>query len=401
MAPPRIRSQTVRLVAVALLAAVAASPAGAVVPATSAYFETPSKNIVCGYFSGAGFSTLLECGVASGLVPPAPKPHGGCKVVDPAVNRVRLNSTGPTYGFACSGDVGVLALQGRAPVLAYGRTRAPWPLPLQLGYGRADMQEQQRPRGSSCAARTGARSKRDSLRRAGRAPLSGVPSLETRSDSGGNDPPDQPALLQGDRSAPSRNVSGTVRVQILRIVANVDRIVNRDAVTGPSRLASPSAALVLGTFTLLALAAGGVLTIPAHNSRASFDGVLFAVTAVVGGVGFVIARRQSANAIGWLLLAASGAVRPERRRHVVRGTRFPRTRGKASARTHDARPRADLGARHGVARPRSRPLPRRPSHLDAPGEGCTYTSASTVLCALDVVAGDGSPRQPRQGGQRR
>jgi hypothetical protein len=110
-----------RLVAVALLAAVAASPAGAVVSGTSVYFETPSKNIVCGSFSGAGISTVLECGVASGLVPPAPKPHGGCKVVDPAANRVRLNSTGPTYGF-CSGDVGVLALQGRAPVLAYGRT---------------------------------------------------------------------------------------------------------------------------------------------------------------------------------------------------------------------------------------------------------------------------------------
>ena len=110
-----------RLLVVALLAAAVASPADAAVSGTSGYFETPSKNIVCGYFTGTGVSTLLECGVASGLVPPAPKPHGGCRVVDPASDRVRLNPTGPTYGF-CSGDVGVLAPQGRAAVLSYGST---------------------------------------------------------------------------------------------------------------------------------------------------------------------------------------------------------------------------------------------------------------------------------------
>ena len=113
--------RAVRVVFIALLAAAVAAPAGAMVSGTSGYFETPSKNIVCGYFTGAGVSTLLECGVASGLVPAAPKPHGGCHVVDPAANRVRLSSTGPTYGF-CSGDVGVLALQGRAAVLSYGST---------------------------------------------------------------------------------------------------------------------------------------------------------------------------------------------------------------------------------------------------------------------------------------
>ena len=98
------------------LAAPAASLAG-----TSSYFEMPSKNIVCGYFTGSGVPTLLECGVASGLIPPAPKPAGGCRVVDPASDRVRLNPTGRTYGF-CSGDVGVLAEQGRAPTLGYGQT---------------------------------------------------------------------------------------------------------------------------------------------------------------------------------------------------------------------------------------------------------------------------------------
>ena len=102
---------------------------------TSAYFETPSHNIVCGYFSGGGFPTLLECGVASGLVPAAPKPsEGSCRVVDPASNRVRLNPTGETYGF-CSGDVGVLAQQHAAPVLGYGASwhRGPYSCRSQTG----------------------------------------------------------------------------------------------------------------------------------------------------------------------------------------------------------------------------------------------------------------------------
>jgi hypothetical protein len=101
------------------MAAVALAAAAPALAARSVYFETPSRNIVCGYFSGTGVPTLLECGVASGLIPPAPKPAGGCRVVDPASNRVRLGPTGRTYGF-CSGDVGVLAEQGRAAVLAYG-----------------------------------------------------------------------------------------------------------------------------------------------------------------------------------------------------------------------------------------------------------------------------------------
>lgn len=114
---PEMRALIAALGAALLtLAGPAASSAG-----TSSYFETPSKNIVCGYFTGAGVPTLLECGVASGLIPPAPKPAGGCHVVDPASDRVRLNPAGRTYGF-CSGDVGVLAEQGMAPALPYGTT---------------------------------------------------------------------------------------------------------------------------------------------------------------------------------------------------------------------------------------------------------------------------------------
>jgi hypothetical protein len=102
-------------VAVTLALAAAATAA-----ATSSYFETPSRNIVCGYLSGGG-QTELQCGVVSGLVPPGPKPAGGCHGIDPASNRLELSPTGRPAGF-CSGDAGVFAKQGLAPVLAYGHT---------------------------------------------------------------------------------------------------------------------------------------------------------------------------------------------------------------------------------------------------------------------------------------
>ncbi|HEX4520346.1 MAG TPA: DUF6636 domain-containing protein [Gaiellaceae bacterium] len=86
----------------------------------SSYFESPSKNIVCGYVSGGGQSEL-QCGVVSGLHPPAPKPKGGCHGIDPASNRLGLSPAGRAAGF-CSGDAGVFAKVGIAPVLAYGHT---------------------------------------------------------------------------------------------------------------------------------------------------------------------------------------------------------------------------------------------------------------------------------------
>lgn len=88
--------------------------------AGASYFETPSKNIVCGYLSGGG-QTELQCGVVSGLVPPGPKPKGACHGIDPASNRLELSPTGRPTGF-CSGDAGVFAKQGVAPGLAYGHT---------------------------------------------------------------------------------------------------------------------------------------------------------------------------------------------------------------------------------------------------------------------------------------
>ena len=108
-------------------------------------FETPSKNIVCGTaFSGAG-QTELECGIVSGLVPPAPKPKGGCHGIDPRVTGFKLSPTGRPAGF-CSGDAGVFAEQGLAPVLAYGHTWHKGGLRLQLGDERAHLQERRRAR---------------------------------------------------------------------------------------------------------------------------------------------------------------------------------------------------------------------------------------------------------------
>ena len=87
---------------------------------TSVYFRGPGGNVVCGYFAGAGLPAFLECGVPTGLDPPAPEPSGSCHGLDPAADRVRLDSTGGVFGF-CSGDVGVLGEIGSAPALAYGK----------------------------------------------------------------------------------------------------------------------------------------------------------------------------------------------------------------------------------------------------------------------------------------
>jgi hypothetical protein len=65
------------------------------------------------------------------------------------------------------------------------------------------------------------------------------------------------------------------------------------------------ASRVLAAFAAFAVAAGCVLTVLAHDSRASFDGVLLLIIAIVGAVGLVVARRQPSNPIGWMLLVAS------------------------------------------------------------------------------------------------
>ena len=73
-----------------------------------------------------------------------------------------------------------------------------------------------------------------------------------------------------------------------------------------SRLASPTAALVLGLFVALALAAfAPILALARQLALGSFTPV--AVFLPCAAVGFVIARRRPSNPIGWLLLGGIGA----------------------------------------------------------------------------------------------
>jgi hypothetical protein len=111
---------TISLLASSVWTAALAAQSGRV--ASSRYFRGPGGNVVCGYFSGAGLPQLLECGVAAQLSPPPPRPSTrGCGGLDFAGNRIRLDATGPAFGF-CSGDAGVLAELHSAPRLASGAT---------------------------------------------------------------------------------------------------------------------------------------------------------------------------------------------------------------------------------------------------------------------------------------
>jgi hypothetical protein len=70
-------------------------------------------------------------------------------------------------------------------------------------------------------------------------------------------------------------------------------------------LTPPRASLALGGLTALEVGAGCLLTALSHDLRASFDGVLLLIIAIVATVGLVVARRQPSNPIGWMLLVAS------------------------------------------------------------------------------------------------
>ncbi len=72
-----------------------------------------------------------------------------------------------------------------------------------------------------------------------------------------------------------------------------------------SGLTASRASLALGGLTAVTVAGGCVLTVVSHDLRASFDGVLLLIIATVAAVGLVVARRQPANPIGWMLLVAS------------------------------------------------------------------------------------------------
>jgi len=73
-----------------------------------------------------------------------------------------------------------------------------------------------------------------------------------------------------------------------------------------TRSPTPSrASLALGGLTAVEVVAGCLLTVLAHDLRASFDGVLLLIIAIVAAVGLVVARRQPSNPIGWMLLVAA------------------------------------------------------------------------------------------------
>lgn len=74
--------------------------------------------------------------------------------------------------------------------------------------------------------------------------------------------------------------------------------------TGPSRrIASPAAATVLGV--IAAVLAVAALAISIADHRASSAGLVLVTTTTFAAVGVVVARRQPANPLGWLLILLS------------------------------------------------------------------------------------------------
>ena len=115
----------------AILAALAvAATAAAPVAARSStavhtgFLKTPSKKIYCDYLYGGKNKSFryVRCGIKGALVPPEPKPKGGCHVVDYVGNRLALHQTGRGRTEPCAGDVGPFADPGAAKTVRYGRT---------------------------------------------------------------------------------------------------------------------------------------------------------------------------------------------------------------------------------------------------------------------------------------
>jgi hypothetical protein len=72
-----------------------------------------------------------------------------------------------------------------------------------------------------------------------------------------------------------------------------------------ARLASPKTATVVGVVTLLLLVAGVPLAIATHQLSGAVGE--FPLMVPFGVIGLLIARRQPANPIGWIMLAVAGA----------------------------------------------------------------------------------------------
>ncbi len=74
------------------------------------------------------------------------------------------------------------------------------------------------------------------------------------------------------------------------------------APTSRFRLASPAAATVLGVLTLVLLAAAIALSSPVHQLSGLGTGPIVPVVVIYAAVGYIVARRQPRNPIGWILL---------------------------------------------------------------------------------------------------
>jgi hypothetical protein len=88
------------------------------VPAASEYFETPSRNIACGWFADSSkrSRTYLRCEIRS-LLSPMPKRPASCDV-DWGYG-MSIANTG-VASVLCAGDT--VRRQGAQPILAYGAT---------------------------------------------------------------------------------------------------------------------------------------------------------------------------------------------------------------------------------------------------------------------------------------
>ena len=74
------------------------------------------------------------------------------------------------------------------------------------------------------------------------------------------------------------------------------------AVTGRSRLASPTTATVLGVLAVVLMAVALALSVPLHQATILSSGPVVPVVVIYAGVGVIVARRQPRNPIGWILI---------------------------------------------------------------------------------------------------
>jgi len=92
----------------------------------SGYFRTPDKRVYCDYLYGSGVAAkfrYVRCGFNGKLVPPEPKPKGGCpKDIDYVGNRLQVFEKGRGQTQPCAGDAGPFGNPKAAVAIPYGHT---------------------------------------------------------------------------------------------------------------------------------------------------------------------------------------------------------------------------------------------------------------------------------------